>query len=344
VRSGNGAARNDASNIAKAELLKTRIDNRVEADSRSSSNFQHVRAALMTATGALSLVDIDRLIGGRLGRHDVACPLCGPSRRDPANRRRKVLRIWRLDRGFAGYHCARCGENGSSRDPSTRRPDPAVIERARAEAAKRERLAAAERLSKARWLWSQRQPIVGSIAERYLREARGHRGALPPTIGFLPGRDGFAPAMIAAFGFAREIEPGVITIDDDAVHSVHLTRLLPDGSDRERGDQARIMVARSMGLPIVIAPPNDLLGLAITEGIEDALSAHQATGLGVWAAGSGSRMPALADAVPDHMEAVTIYAHDDDTGQRGAHELAEELDRRDIEVFIEGLDNHEAAA
>lgn len=40
------------------------------------------------------------------------------------------------------------------------------------------------------------------------------------------------------------------------------------------------MIGRSKGAPIVLAPLNDLLGLIVTEGIEDALSAHQATGLG----------------------------------------------------------------
>ena len=48
------------------------------------------------------------------------------------------------------------------------------------------------------------------------------------------------------------------------------------------------MIGRSTGAPIVLAPLTDALGLAITEGIEDALSVHEATGLGVWAAGSAS--------------------------------------------------------
>jgi hypothetical protein len=42
--------------------------------------------------------------------------------------------------------------------------------------------------------------------------------------------------------------------------------------------------------PIVLAPPNDLLGSSITEGIEDALTMHEATGLGTWAAGSAARL------------------------------------------------------
>jgi len=71
------------------------------------------------------------------------------------------------------------------------------------------------------------------------------------------------------------------------------------------------MIGRPNGSPICIAPPNDLLGLAISEGIEDALSVHQATGLGAWAAGSASFLPKLSEVVPSYIETVTIYA----TGQ-----------------------------
>jgi hypothetical protein len=39
---------------------------------------------------------------------------------------------------------------------------------------------------KAAWLWAQRRPIAGTIAETYLREARGINCPLPPTLGFLP--------------------------------------------------------------------------------------------------------------------------------------------------------------
>jgi hypothetical protein len=152
---------------------------------------------------------------------------------------------------------------------------------------------------------------------------------LPATLGFLPARDKYPPAMIAAFGFADEPEPGILSASLD-VDAVHLTRLLPDGSDRERGDQAKIMIARSKGLPVVIAPPNDLLGLAVTEGIEDALSVHEATRLGAWAAGAGGRLPALADVIPVYVECVTIYAHADKTGQDGARALAEALRLRGI--------------
>jgi hypothetical protein len=44
------------------------------------------------------------------------------------------------------------------------------------------------------------------------------------------------------------------------------------------------------GVPIVVAPANELLAVSIHEGVEDALSEHQATGLGSWAAGGASFM------------------------------------------------------
>src|SRR5262245_15981640 len=131
----------------------------------------------------INLDDISKLTGGRLGTHDLPCPLCGPEKRSPANRVRKVLRIWRLDPGFATYHCARCGEKGHMRDRFAPAPEPGKLARVRAEAAERDRVTKAQRLEKARWLWSQRKPLIGSVAEAYLRQARGYHGPLPATLG-----------------------------------------------------------------------------------------------------------------------------------------------------------------
>jgi hypothetical protein len=72
---------------------------------------------------ALSLDTIDRLTGGRLGTHDVPCPLCGPYK-STHGQRRKVLRVWRIESGFAGYHCARCGEKGQRSRPACARAGP----------------------------------------------------------------------------------------------------------------------------------------------------------------------------------------------------------------------------
>jgi len=256
--------------------------------------------------------------------------MCGPERRSAANRRRRVLRIWCLEPGFATYHCARCGVSGYVRDDYSKpHIDQAAFQRelakAKAEAAEHERAGTAERLTRALWLWNSRKPLKGSIAETYLREARNYLGRLPATLGYLPPRGEHSPAMIAAFGIAYEPAPGLLEIADGQVHGVHITRLAPDGSGKAGTDRDKIMLGSSAGWPIVLAPPNDLLGLAIAEGIEDALSVHRATALGAWAAGAASRLPALADAVPSTIEAITILMDDDEAGRRYANELGELL-------------------
>ena len=140
--------------------------------------------------------------------------------------------------------------------------------------------------------------------------------------------------MIAAYAFA-EVPRDVI--------AVHLTLLPADGSGKANVEKPKITVGsqsstrRTASMPIIIAPPNDLLGLAITEGIEDALSVHQATGLGAWAAGCAGYMPKIAASIPRYIDCVTVYAHDDDAGQCGARELAEKIKQRNMEARIEGI-------
>jgi hypothetical protein len=179
----------------------------------------------------------------------------------------------------------------------------------------------AERIARARYLWSQRS----TLDDRYLRGSRGLRGPFPATLGSLPARGEHAPAMIAAFGITSEPEPGVIAIAGHEVSAFHLTKLAVDGCQKSSAQPNKIMLGRPKGSPIVLAPPNDLLGMCITEGIEDALSMHEVTGLGAWAAGSASLMPALADTVPDYIDCVSILAHPDPAGIKGANELATRL-------------------
>jgi predicted RNA-binding Zn-ribbon protein involved in translation (DUF1610 family) len=276
-----------------------------------------------------------RLADGLIGTRDFPCPMCGPTRRKPASQRKPVLRIWASQSGLAGFYCARCGERGYVRNGLvTSRLDPTTLDRLKAEAAQRDRIATADRLQTARWLWRQRQPILGSIAETHLRQARGYHGPLPATLGFLPARGGHEPAMIAAFGLPSEPEPGRIVIADDAVCGVHITRLAPDGLEKAGTDTDKKMIGKSVGWPIVLAPANDLLGLAITEGIENALSVHEATGLGAWAAGAASRLPGLAEAVPEHINSVTVFLDNDEDGRRYGHELATRLRKRGFDVRL----------
>jgi hypothetical protein len=91
----------------------------------------------------------------------------------------------------------------------------------------------------------------------YLRRARSYGGPIPPTLGYLPANGKHPPAMIAAFGFCEEPEPGVIDPPAD-VPGVHITRLTPDGR-KAPIDPVKIMLGPSAGLPIFLAPANDLL-------------------------------------------------------------------------------------
>lgn len=286
------------------------------------------------ARAALSLTELVELAGGALGRSDVACPSCGPSCRSSVNQRRKVLRVWLLEPSFATFKCARCGIDGYAADRDVARINPAAIRIAQAKARERQQAEAAESGKKARWLWAQRQPIAGSIAETYLREARGYRGELPGTLGFLPARGEHPPAMIAAFGVASEMLPGQIMIYDAAVRGVHLTKLRSDGLGKAGTDADKLTIGVGNRSPIWLAPVNDGLGLAIAEGIEDALSVHAATGLGAWAAGSAARLPDMADSVPSYVESITTMVDADPVGEKNANELARRLDERGFEVLL----------
>ena len=285
-------------------------------------------------TAMLNLADIGELSGGKIGRFDVSCPTCGPTCLSAVNQRRRVLRIWHLEPSFATFKCARCEIEGYAHDRTVARADPSAIERARDEAKERQRLEDLESLKKARWLWASRKPIKGSIAETYLRACRGYRGHLPDTLGFLPARGVHCPAMIGAFGRARDTCPGEMVIDDAAVSGVHLTKLMPDGSDKAGTDADKLTIGTSNRSPIILAPVDDGLGLSITEGIEDALSVHEATGLAAWAAGTAGRLPAMAEAVPGYVESVTVMVDEDENGRKNANELARRLTERGMEVLM----------
>jgi phage/plasmid primase-like uncharacterized protein len=276
------------------------------------------------------------------------CPVCGGTDRFAVNVRKNIWNcrgcgrggdVIELVRHLSGYDFTEAvarltGETGTVIDHTTAPPD--LVRRTKANANAADAEYQRRQHEKAAWLWSQRRPIKGTIAEKYL-QGRGITCLLQSTLAFLPPRSPeHHPAMIAAFGLPDEPEPGVLG-EPRNVKAVHLTLLRRDGSEKADVEPQKLFVGSPGNLPIVLAPPNDLLGMAITEGIEDALTVHQTTGLGAWAAGSAGRMPALAEMLPGYIECVTICAHADKAGQDGALALADALDRRGVEVFIQGI-------
>jgi hypothetical protein len=175
----------------------------------------------------------------------------------------------------------------------------------------------------------------GSIAETYLRKARGYGGPLPAALGFLRPFKDYPPSLIAAFAMPEESEPGVLRAPLD-IEAVQLIALKTDGSDKAAVEIKKRTIGSPKGVPIVVAPANDLLAISVHEGIEDALSAHDATGLGAWASGGASFLPHLADAIPAYVETITVVAHRDEAGRIGARELARRLAARGFKVLLHG--------
>lgn len=239
----------------------------------------------------LSLEQLRALAGDREVT-DVACPACGPGCKSEINKRRRVLRIW--DNGtLVTYTCARCGIAGWVRDGSghatapRRKAEPAVPDVDRSEIA--------------RLLWARSAPLLGSLAETYLR----HRGCFVDSenLRFLPARGEHHAAMIARFGV------GPLT-------GIHLTRLKSDGRGKAGTDKDKIMIGPSRGQPIMIHDNPERGELVISEGIEDAASVAGVMGWSARAAGAAGRIPHI---VADARGFERVYlAFDDDIAGRNA--------------------------
>jgi len=282
-----------------------------------------------------ALRDYARRLGGDLAGDQVLCP--GPGH-DPRDRSLSVRLSTIAPDGFVAFSHA--GDDWREcRDhvrhllglpafkPDAPPPPPRPVAKGDPEYERRQH-------EKAAWLWGQRRPPEGSIAETYLRQARGYGGPLPATLGFLPRKGEHSPALLAAFALSQESEPGVLAALKD-VGAVLLIALKPDGSGKADVEHPKKIIGSPAGLPIAVAPVNDLLGLAICEGVEDALSVVEATGLGAWAAAGASFMPKLAGVVPSYVECVTIFAHADQAGRKGAGDLERLLLDRGIEVRLD---------
>jgi hypothetical protein len=316
---------------------------------RQASDLNDPREGAVTLKAAIErareadILGIAERLGTKLKRAGASeyvgpCPVCGGKDRFGVNIKKQVWNCRGCGKGgdaiglaqhaggvtFAEAVAALSGETRASFKPSPRKRDPGA-----------EDGDVRRRRETARWLWAQRKPLAGSIAETYLRKARGYGGPLPATLGFLRPFNDYPPSLIAAFAIPEEAEPGVLRAPLD-VDAVQLIALKADGSDKAAVEVQKRTIGSLKGVPIVVAPANDLLAISVHEGVEDALSAHDATGLGAWASGGAPFLPHLADAVPSYIETVTVVAHRDEAGRIGARELARRLAARGFKVLLHG--------
>jgi hypothetical protein len=244
------------------------------------------------------------------------------------------------------------GRDGKRETPAERQSRQARIAEARQRAEDEQRRRHAEDAERnahtIEWiresLWGWSYPARGTVVETYLRSRS--ITVLPEIISYVPayGPDRL-PAMLVPFGVASEPEPGRYEIEPEAIVGAHVTLLDRDGRKAvDREGRTKIILGRGHDAPLMLVPPNDGLGLVITEGIEDALSFHQTTGLGAWAAGTANRLPGLARHVPDWIECVTLIEDGNNAGQAGCKVLAIAFYKRGIEVRIERGRAADAAA
>jgi hypothetical protein len=151
------------------------------------------RPAAATSQGDLA-VGFDQLIAalGTRDKADMPCPACGPDRRHAVNRRRGVLRLWRRDPDFIGYHCARCGARGWAKRGGQPAAPPRREPRRNAPAPLADN---GYTFHRAMEMWREAHPAEGSIVATYLRSRGIVLARLPRTLRALAS----PPAMIAAF-------------------------------------------------------------------------------------------------------------------------------------------------
>lgn len=187
--------------------------------------------------------------------------------------------------------------------------DPAELARHQAE----ERREAEKRKRQAQAVWAEAQPIGGTIAETYLREARGITCALPDTLRFHPAC--WHPS-------AKRLPAMVAKVEGSDRFAVHRTYLRPDGGGKAGVEPAKAMLGHVAGGAVRLSEGRD--ALAVGEGLESCLSllcGPLCGAVAVWAALSTSGMSGLR--LPAPPGRLIVATDGDAPGKAAGHHLAE---------------------
>ena len=95
-----------------------------------------------------------------------------------------------------------------------------------------------------------------------------------------------------------------------------ISRLLkPDGTGKAEAKPDKLIIGSPLGMPIVLAPPNDLLGMAVTQGVEGGPERASNDGARRLVLPVGAHVCRSSPSTsPSYIEAVTIFAHADKAG------------------------------
>jgi hypothetical protein len=165
-------------------------------------------------------------------------------------------------------------------------------------------------------IWRSTSPAKGTCAATYLA-SRGIVLEPPCALRFHGGlkhpSGGVWPAMVAL------VTRGI----DDKPIGIHRTFLSPDGNGKAPVEPVKMMLGPIRGGAVRLGPIGDRLMIA--EGIENALSAMQATGQVAWAALSTSGLRTLE--LPLGVSDVVLLADGDEPGESAARDAAQRWKR-----------------
>lgn len=182
----------------------------------------------------------------------------------------------------------------------------------------------ARRELRARGIWEASRPIVGTLAETYLRQVRKIRCALPdclrfhPALRYGPNEPDVLPAMVAA----------VINLAG-AVVAVQRTFLAPDGGGKAAIENPKRSLGSIARGAVQLAPAGAMVGLA--EGIETGLSAIELFHVPVWCA-LGSNLAGVR--LPRGVRQVAIFADRGAAGEAAAEKARETFRLQGREVTV----------
>lgn len=184
------------------------------------------------------------------------------------------------------------------------------------------------RIRHAHSLWLKREPITGTVAERYLRTTRGIKGPISANLGYVPS------AYCSVLG--EETEALIAPLQDrnghvTAVQQIFLSRETDDAWRDDRGRRVKRTLGAMRDGAVRLSMPDTVLGLAGS--VEDALAASWLYSLPVWAVCGEQRMARVW--VPDEIERLVVFADADEPGMKAAFEAKEAHRRkRDVTVML----------
>ena len=257
--------------------------------------------------------DLTTVLGGKWYRKYGAapCPVCQPER----NKGQNGLTLADGRNGRLVLDCKKSGcafldilAAAGVRSGDYVPPDAATLAQRDAE----QKAEAAKRAAQAKQVWTEAQPIAGTLAETYLR-GRGITCDLGQVLRF-HGECWHGPT-------ARRYPALVAAVQGASLPAVHRTYLRADGSGKADIDPAKLMLGAVAGGAVRLTEgPGPLV---VAEGIETGLSLASGllrTPATVWAALSTSGIRGLR--LPDQPGRLTIAPDGDKAGREAANALA----------------------